>query len=137
MALPTYCDETDAWENSYFHFVESLRTLASPADEACIACRGFNVAGELWLELRYCQQLSHASKHRFSSEQVRLLGELASALDRLPDDACNYTEIAEQSLMQLEHQAWVKPRALAAQLLAALTPLTVSNRAYIYSEKAD
>jgi hypothetical protein len=136
MALPAFCDETDSWENAYFHFVECLRTVASPPAEAAKTYGHFNVAGELWLEVRGGPSLARCEKHRLSPQHIRLIEELATAVELLPDDASHYTEKKHESLRQLEHPAWQTPRTLAAHLLAALEPITESNRAYIYSGKS-
>jgi hypothetical protein len=137
MPIPTFCEETDLWENSYFYFVECVRALASAPADACATYGHFNVASELWLEVRAGKGLSKSQKNRLSSEQTRLIDELAGSLEFLPDDACHYTESARESLVQLEHEAWENLRALARKLLVALEPITESNRMYIYSEKGD
>jgi hypothetical protein len=136
MASPAFCDETDSWENAYFHFVECLRAVASAPAEAAEAYGHFNVAGELWLEVREGPSLSGSQKHRLSPQHIRLIEDLATAVESLPDDACHYTENRHESLQQLEHSAWQTPRSLAAQLLVALEPVTVSNQVYMHSGKS-
>jgi len=136
MSSRPFCELEDLWENGYFHYIRSLRTLATSPEEACSLYGHFNVAYELWYEVRGGVHLVESPKHRLSPAHVTLISELAAALAELPPEAISFTDVAQESLRRLKHPSWVRPRALAARLLLQLGHVTSSNLAYINSPKA-
>jgi hypothetical protein len=136
MEARPHSEAEDLWENGYFHYVGSLRALASSPEEACALYGHFNVAYELWYEVRGGVHLAENPKHRFSPTHVTLIGELAAALEQLPAEAIAYTDIAQESVQRLKHPSWSRPRSMAARLLLQLGEVTSSNLAYINSPKA-
>jgi hypothetical protein len=131
-----FCELEDNWENAYFHYVGSLRALASAPEAACSLYGHFNVAYELWYEVRGGVHLVENPKHRLSPTHVTLMSELAAALEQLPPEAIAYTDVAQESLRRLKHPSWARPRGMAAGLLLQLGHVTSSNLAYINSPKA-
>ena len=126
----------DLWENGYFHYIRSLRTLASSPEEACALYGHFNVAYELWYEVRGGVYLAESPKHRLSPTHVALIKELAAALEQLPPEAIAFTDIAQESLRRLKHPSWARPRSMAGRLLLQLGQVTSSNLAYFNLPKA-
>ena len=103
MEARPYSEAEDLWENGYFHYVASLRALASSPEEACELHGHFNVAYELWYEIRGGVHLAENPKHRLSPTHVALISELAAALEQLPPEAIAYTDVADESLRRLKH----------------------------------
>jgi hypothetical protein len=134
MAEPQEFD--DLWENAYYSFIESLRSLASTPEEICEQFGDFNVAFELYRDVGRGSYLKNSSSHRLSVDHIRLIDELNSVLNDLPPEAIASTSVAGESIGRLRHAAWVRPRELAAALLIELSNLTASNASYIYSDKA-
>jgi hypothetical protein len=135
MSSRPFCEAEDHWENAYFHYIRSLRALASSPEEACSLYDHFNVAYELWYEVRGGVHLVESPKHRLSPEHGTLISELAAALEQLPPEAIAHTDVAQESLSRLKHPSWGRPRGLAARLLLQLGQVTSSNLAYINSPK--
>jgi hypothetical protein len=126
----------DIWENMYLLYVNALRALASPPEVACSLHGHFNVAYELWYEVRGGVSLAENPKHRLSPAHIALMSELAAALEQLPPEAIAFTDIAQESVRRLKHPSWARPRSMAARLLLQLGQVTSSNLAYINSPKA-
>lgn len=135
METRPYSEAEDMWENGYFQYIGSLRALASSPEEACELYGHFNVAYELWYEVRGGVHLAASTKHRLSPTHVALIEELAAALEQLPPEAIAYTDIAHESLLRLRHPSWARPRSMAGRLLLQLGEVTSSNLAYLNSPK--
>ena len=128
-------DEKDSFENSFYQYVDFLRTLASPPQLASEMRGNFNVAGELWLEVDHGLALVEYSEHPFSQAQVDGICELISQVKGVVPEASSYVETRSECVAQLSHPSWSHPRQLAAQLLEAMSEAISTNQAYIDSEK--
>ena len=128
--------EREGFENSYRVFRQTVEALALPPAETCEAYGGYNVAGELVLDVRAGQYLCESPVSTLTSEQKAAIAQLIRAVDSVPAEAVSFTDRRSESVANLEHPSWAPVRTQAATLLAILASATMANNAYFSANDA-
>lgn len=120
----------ESFENSYRVFISCLGALASSHEVACEKYGNYNVAWEIKNDVSAGVHLANNPAHRLTERHISEIQKLAGMLNSLPESAIKFTNIVEESLVNMRHPAWEPARKMAGQLLESLCPVTESNEKY-------
>lgn len=122
-------DKLESFHLAYRSFIDELNALAQPANIACEIEGHYNVAHEFW----YLIPNNYLLKNEisiFETEQIKAMKCLFSLIKAVPPEARIWTEVAEESLKNLNNPAWEPIRSKAARLLTLLQTVTELNSLY-------
>ena len=125
-------DDKEAFHQAYFAFIEELNALSQSPEIACELEDHYNVAYEFWYIVPNQIILLHNSQGLLTDIQVKRMKDLFKEIKQLPDDAYTWTEVAEESLLNMQHPAWEPIRKQAKELLTLLALVTKLNHKYLY-----
>lgn len=133
--MQTNQQEQDDFENAFFYFVDTLRTLGLEADEQCEHLGNYNVPWELRHDFSEgAITITNASISYLDAEQAARVTKLVLALSALPDEAIAppgmLTDNHAGSLMAMSHPSWGGIRRQAEELLQLLEPAIERNKKY-------
>lgn len=122
-------DQEEIFHLAYVSFINELVALSQSPEIACEMEDHYNVAYEFWYLLPNDTLLEN-SQQLLTGTEVGALKKLFSDIKALPDEAYTWTDIAEESIKNMQHPAWEPIRMKAKELLLSLAPITKLNNEY-------
>jgi hypothetical protein len=119
----------ESFRNSYYYFIDAVRTLASDPDTACERMGDFNVACELKDDVQAGRYIAESGL--LSAQAKAEIGQLVVALDEVPARLLSAAQGRQANLQAMSDEAWVPLRAKAADLLAFLDSFTNANNRWL------
>jgi|GEM_PF-5179220 len=123
-------DNEEIFHLTYTSFIDELNALSQSPEIACELEGHYNVAYEFWYLIPN-KTLLQNTLGLLSDAQITDLQKLFNDIKNLPQEAYAWTDVAEESLKNMRHPAWVSVRKLAKELLSSLAPITQLNYEYI------
>lgn len=124
----------ESFRNSYYYFIDAVRSLASDPDAACERMGDFNVAWELKDDVQAGRYFAESD---LLSPQAKVeIDKLVVALDEVPQQLLKAAQGRRGNLQAMSDQAWVPVRAMAVGLLAFLDSFTKSNDVWLLQSSA-
>ena len=127
--LDNKMDDEEIFHQVYISFIEELNALSQSPEIACELEGHYNVAYEFWYIVPDLTLLQN-TQGLLTDIQVKRMKDLFNDIKKLPEDAYTWTDVAEESLVNMKHSAWVPIRKQAKELIKLLAPVTKLNHEY-------
>lgn len=129
--LDNNMDDEEVFHQAYISFIEELNALSQSPEIACELEGHYNVAYEFWY-LVPNQTLLQNTQGLLTDIQLQRLIILFNYIKQLPEEAYTWTDIAEESLLNMQHTEWEPVRKQAKELIKLLEPVTKLNHEYYH-----
>jgi len=129
--LDNNMDEEEIFHQAYNSFIEELNALSQSPEITSELEGHYNVAYEFWYLLPN-QTLLQNTQGLLTDIQVKRIKDLFNYIKQLPEEAYTWTDVAEESLLNMQHPAWEPVRKQAKELVILLAPVTKLNHQYYF-----
>lgn len=105
-------------------FMGHVKSLAMSAEACCDDQGSYNLAHEIWYFLTTSQLMLQDPIGVMNPEQRALARDLVGSVQALPEDARRWTTVAQESINNMNHEAWTDARCHAKKLLASMASIS-------------
>ena len=125
--------DPDSFRNSYYYFIDAVRTLAADAETQCERMGDFNVAWELKDDVGAGKYL--IGRNFLGSRQEQAVRTLVDSLESIPPSVLFGGQGREINFSAMQDPCWIELRANASQFLREFEAFIENNDAALASPK--
>ena len=109
----------------YDWFIGHVQSLAMSPEDCSEDQGNYNAAYELWYFIPRVEQMISDPLQVMTEEQRTTMQMLVHIVEAIPKDARRLTTIAQESVDNMRHEAWVNARVQANKVLRNLAPISI------------